>query len=222
MKNPLGVTQIILHGVESVQVGKYKLACFLKGSHAKEVMPKMHEKVYGGLFWHTIATIEGFIEQLEEKGLIKREMRKGYPYPYAVYVLTEEGKKAKEEQREVSLNIIKKEEPIRVGESEKITLELFKQGNSPSEIANLRGLVESTIYTHLYKLIVHRYLSSVQVIKEEIKNKIEIICSQFEKRPSLKEIKEKLPEEITYGEIRCVTAEYYKEGRDKNTNTEIN
>lgn len=207
------VAQIILHAVDTVQYGKHKLARLLKGSRSREIIPKMQEGVFGGLLWYNISTIEGFIEQLETMGFIERRERLGYPYPFSVYVLTDAGRKVIWEKIEISLQVIKKEKPIAVGESERQTLELFKQGKSVSEIAKIRDFAESTIYTHFYRLIVSRHLSSSEILSEEIRRKIEEVCSKFNTKPSLKEIKEQLPQEITYDHIRCVTADFYE---DKN------
>ena len=132
------VAQIILHAVNTVQYGKHKLACFLKGSRSKEIIPKMQENVFSGLLWHNIATIEGFIEQLEAMGFIERKEKPGYPYPFSVYVLTDAARKVMDEKMQIPLQVIKKEKPISVGESERQTLDLLKKGNSASEIAKIR------------------------------------------------------------------------------------
>ena len=203
------VALIILHAVDTVQYGKHKLACFLKGSRSKEIIPTRQENVFGGLLWHTISTIEGFIEQLETIGLIKKRDIPARPYPFPVYVLTDAGKKVIEKKMQIPLQVIKREKPITVGGTEKQTFELFKKGSSASDIAKIRGLVESTIYTHFYRLIVNGHLSSSDVISEDMRSKIEEVCSQFDERPSLTKMKEKLPQDITYEQIRCVAAEFY-------------
>ena len=205
------VAQIILHAVNTVQYGKHKLACFLKGSRSKEIIPKMQENVFSGLLWHNIATIEGFIEQLEAMGFIERKEKPGYPYPFSVYVLTDAARKVMDEKMQIPLQVIKKEKPISVGESERQTLDLLKKGNSASEIAKIRDLAESTIYTHFYRLIVNRHLTSSEIISEDMQKKIEDVCLKFDIKPSLNDIKEQLPEDITYDHIRCVAAEYYGE-----------
>ena len=205
------VALIILHAVDTVQYGKHKLACFLKGSRSKEIIPTRQENVFGGLLWHTISTIEGFIEQLEAIGLIEKRDIPARPYLFPVYVLTDAGRKVIEKKMQIPLQVIKREKPITVGGTEKQTLELFKKGSSASDIAKIRGLVESTIYTHFYRLIVNGHLSSSDVISEDMRSKIEEVCSQFDERPSLTKMKEKLPQDITYEQIRCVAAEFYGE-----------
>ena len=204
------VTQIILHAVDTVQYGKHKLAGLLKGSRSKEMIPRMQESVFGGLFWHTISTIEGFIEQLEAMGFIERREQPGYPYPFSVYVLTAAGRKALDEKMQIPLQKIKKEEIVTVGNSERQTLELFKQGKTVNDISKARNLAESTIYNHFYRLIVHGCLTVSEVVSKDVYSIIKEACARFEKRPLLKEIKELLPPEITYEQIRCVAAGIFK------------
>jgi DNA-binding MarR family transcriptional regulator len=205
------VAQIILHAVDTVQYGKHKLACFLKGSRSKEIIPKMQENVFGGLLWYNISTIEGFIEQLETMGFLERKEKPGYPYPFSVYALTDAGRKVIDEKMNIPLQEIKKEKPITIGDSERQTLELFRQGKNASDIAKVRDLAESTIYTHFYRLIVNGHLSSSEIIPEDVHKSITEACSGFEKKPSLKEIKEQLLEGISYDQIRCVAADFYGE-----------
>jgi DNA-binding PadR family transcriptional regulator len=200
------VAQVILHAVGTVQVGKHKLACFLKGSKSKEVIPVAHQDVFGGLFWYDIPTIEGFIEQLEAIGLIEKKVVQGYPPQFSVYAVTAAGKKVTEENIEIPLQVIKKDAPLTAGESEKQTLKMLRQGKTTSEIAKERSLAESTIYTHFCRLIANNLLESSEVVTKEAHDAIKEVCIGFGKQPSLKEIKELLPPEITYDQIRCVTA----------------
>jgi len=204
------VAQVILHAVSTLQLGKHKLACFLKGSRAKEVAPVACEDVFGGLFWHDVHTIEGFIEQLEAMGLIERKTMQGYPYPFSVYAITAAGKKVLDERIEIALQEIKRDKPITVGGSERKSLELFRQGKTVAEIARERNLAESTIYTHFYRCIINNLVESDEVVPKEVHDAIKEVCAKFRKQPSLKEIKEQLPQKITYDEIRCVAAGLFR------------
>lgn len=208
------VTWIVLNAVKNMNIGKYKLAEFLKGSKSKDVAHLSNERGFGGLLWYDIATIIGFIEQLEHMKLILRR-RVAIDDYYSVLELAEAGKKVLEEKIKIPLQVIKREKPITVGESEKITLDLFSQGKSIPEIAKKRNLALSTIYTHLHRLIVNNYLSGFDVLPGEIIQQVTNVYKQFKNEPKLKEIKEKLPENISYDEIRCVLA-------DLKRNIEIN
>lgn len=199
------VALIILNTVKNLEVGKLKLAAFLKGSKAKDIQPIANQALYGGLFWYTIATITKCIDQLEAMKLIRRKMINEYPYPYTVLALTDAGRVAVEEKKYIHLQIIKEAEPITVGNSEKTTYALLKQGKTVADIAEERNLVVSTIYTHFFRLIVHKYLSSAEVIDSEVIRKVGEVAQKF-KDPTVKQVKELLPE-ISYEEIRCVLAD---------------
>ncbi|MEK6903693.1 MAG: helix-turn-helix domain-containing protein [Nanoarchaeota archaeon] len=206
------IAWLILNAVEQLHVGKFKLVAFLKGSKSKDVETIIDQKLYGGLFWHDIPTIMGYIDQLEDLHLIQRKNIEGTRY-YSYVELTDEGRKALEEKREIPLQIIKKIKPITVGESEQITYALLAQGKHATEIAAERNLKLSTIYTHFFRLIATNYLSVSEVISEEVIKKVIDAAQKFEK-PTVKLVKELLPE-ISYDEIRCVLAELHKEAEGK-------
>src|SRR3989338_2008967 len=203
------IVWIILNAVKHTKIGKHKLAEFLKGSKAKDVANLSSQQGYGGLLWYDIATIVEFIEQLEQMGFIKR-VRLTIDDYYSALELTEAGKKVLEEKIKVELRIIKRDKPIVIGTSEKATFGLFMAGKSIEEISKERNLAISKIYDHLYRLVANNYLSSSEFVPE---NTIQQILEAKNKLPNvtkLKEIKELLPEEITYNEIRCVLADKAK------------
>ena len=201
------VAWIILRAVEKMNLGKGKLAAFLKGSKSKLVAPMANEQIYGGLLWHDIPTIAGFIEQLEDMEMIRKKIIEGFKYDYPILELTEAGKKALEDKIEIPLRIKKEAKPITVGESERETLRLFNEGKTIDEVAVIRGLVPSTIYTHLYKLIANDYLIASQVVSMDVIKSVLDSIKKFCKQPLLREMKELLPESISYEEIKCVLAD---------------
>ncbi len=199
------VTWIILNAIKELQVGKIKLAQFLKGSKSKNIISINIKQGYGGLMWCDTPTITGFIEQIEVIGLInKKNINQGY-YNYPVYFLTEAGKKVLEEKTEIALQKIKHTKPISVGFSEEETLKLIHEGKNIAQIVAERKLTESTIYTHCFRLIVNNLLSSQDIISDETIHKI-INATNKLSEPSVKTVKELFPE-ISYEEIRCVLAE---------------
>lgn len=198
------IVWIILNAVKNTKIGKYKLAEFLKGSKAKDVATLSSQQGYGGLLWYDIPTIIGFIEQLEEMDLLGRLTFHDY---YSALELAEAGKKVLEEKIRIELQIIKKEKPLTIGDTEKTTFNLFRQGNTVDEIAKARGLAISTIFDHLYRLVANNYLSSSEFISESVIRQILEAKNKLPNATKLKEIKEMLPEEVTYNEIRCVLAE---------------
>ena len=210
------VTWIILNAVNNVESGVDKLALFLKGSKSKLVVPIESKQLFGGLMWHDIPTIKSFIKQMIEMELIRRKNVHGYVYDYPILELTEAGKKVLNEKIKIELQIIKEQKPITIGESEEKTFELFSEGKNIEEIAKERSLAISTIYTHFFHLIFNGYLSSSDVVTEEKIKQIAEVYKQFKNEPKLKELKELLPEKISYEEIRCVLADVKN---DKNPTT---
>jgi len=204
------IVWIILNAVKNLQCGVDKLALFLKGSKSKLVVPIESKQLFGGLMWHDIQTIKGFIWQLIGMEFVRKKNVQGYIYPYSILELTEAGKKVLDEKIKVELQITKEQKSIKVGESETRTFELFSEGKNVEEIAKERNLAVSTVYTHLYHLIANNYLSSADIISEEKIRQIGDSYKKFSHEPKLKELKEMLPENISYGEIRCVTASFSK------------
>ena len=198
------ITWTILKATENINAGKYKLAEFLKGSKSKDVAYLSNEQGYGGLLWFNINEIIAFIEQLEEMDLIKRTSIDGY---YSVIGLTEAGRKVLDEKIRIELQIIKKEKPLIVGDTENITLELFKKGKSVPEIAYGRNLAFSTIFEHMRRLVANGYVSSSEFVEDDKINKILEAVGKLKKHFMLREIKEILPDDITYDEIKCVLAD---------------
>ena len=212
IKESDNISWIILNAAKNIKVGKYKLAEFLKGSKAKDIANLSSQQGYGGLLWHDIPTIMGFIEQLEEMELLRRLTFHDY---YSALELTDAGNKVLDEKIKIELQIIKKDKPLTVGESEKFTFQTFKSGKAIKEIAKIRNLAVSTIYDHLYRLIANDYLSSSEFISENIIEQVLEAKTKLKKDFKLKEIKEILPEEITYNEIKCVLADKNLENPEK-------
>jgi ATP-dependent DNA helicase RecQ len=88
------------------------------------------------------------------------------------------------------------------------TFDLFKQGLTPAQIAAERGLKEDTIYTHLSRLIGDGKVELRQAIPPEIEAQIVKAIAAIEDTTRLSPIKAVLPDEILYGQIKCVLAAY--------------
>jgi DNA-binding CsgD family transcriptional regulator len=194
---------IVLQAAGYLQSGKSKLASFLHGSHSKVMRDgELDKKMgYGALFWQDIPTIKGFIDQLLEIGLIKSRFVEAEEYSYPIIILTDAGRKVLADRIEIPLQIRKETKSISIGDTEKETLNLFKNGLTPQQIAEKRALSVSTIFTHLQKLISVGEVSAKQCVPEEVINKVLEAKKCLRKDFSLKELKEKLPD-ITYDEIK--------------------
>lgn len=90
-------------------------------------------------------------------------------------------------------------------DTKKITLDLFKSGMSVEAIAEQRVLSPNTIESHL-----SYYVSKSQLDVHDLvpADKIELIQAAIQRlgKNGLKQLKESLPEEISYGEIKLVIA----------------
>ncbi|MBT4135958.1 exodeoxyribonuclease VII large subunit [archaeon] len=85
------------------------------------------------------------------------------------------------------------------------TYRLYTEGFSIPEIANQRGFVESTIYSHFADLILNKLIELDKIVEKEKKEEILEILKENDVE-GIKEIKELVNESITYGEIVCVLA----------------
>jgi ATP-dependent DNA helicase RecQ len=95
--------------------------------------------------------------------------------------------------------------------SNMITLQLYQQGLNTAEIAKIRGLKESTIYSHLSELIEVR--QPVDINKLVLPVRQDIIIQAIKKigDGTLTPIKEYLGDNYSYNEIKLVRAWYRSE-----------
>jgi|SRR3989344_910080 len=197
---------IILKAVDFLKTGVNKNALFLKGSKSKIIVPDLHlEKGYGALYWMNISEIEFYIKQLANKGFIVESKSTYFEYTYPLLILTTEGKIAMQEKKGIELSKPERTDLVQIGESELETLNLLNQNLSLKEICLIRTLKESTIYSHLYRLIVHGKVDVEKYISKEVIDKVIDARNKFKMYPKLGEIKALLPD-VSYDEIRCVLA----------------
>jgi hypothetical protein len=104
----------------------------------------------------------------------------------------------------------KKTTKAQKGDSNRISLQLFKEGKNIAEIANLRQLAPSTIEAHLASFIRTGEVDVKELVAE---NKITVILRTIEElnlqTAATTPVKEKLGDAYSYGEIRAVL--YYRE-----------
>jgi hypothetical protein len=93
----------------------------------------------------------------------------------------------------------------KISETKRITLKLLKEGLTIEQIAKKRGLVTSTIEAHIAFFIEQGKLDINQFLPEEkqtlIKEKLNTLGTR-----ALSLVKEKLGDDVSYGEIRMVVA----------------
>ena len=88
------------------------------------------------------------------------------------------------------------------GESNRISLQMFKEGMSIADIARTRNLVVSTIEGHLTEFITTREIDVLDIVDEGKLQKI-LSVLQDQPTPQSSNIKEQLGNEFSYGEIRA-------------------
>ncbi|HRQ30379.1 MAG TPA: helix-turn-helix domain-containing protein, partial [Saprospiraceae bacterium] len=87
------------------------------------------------------------------------------------------------------------------GETFRITLELFKSGLKPEEIAKQRGLVISTIESHLAGFVLKGELKIEELLTQEKIERLNTVIKESS-YANLTELKQKTGDEFTYGELR--------------------
>lgn len=182
----------------------------LRGSHAKAILERGHERLstHGLLKELSEADLRNYIHALMKAGFLKQSDGE-----YPLLQWTEKSRTVTSGKTKVMLRKLPPapEQPV-IGFSRirsiEDTLKLFLQGHSLDEIMELRKLAKSTILEHLAeKITLGANLDISTVVSLETQKMIREAIEKvgFEK---LAPIKEQLPEEITYGEIRLVAAFY--------------
>lgn len=198
---------LILHAVKAHEsmLGVRTLMLILKGSKEKRIMErKLHESsFFGALFYYSQDSIQHFIQQLLEQGYLKKVIKQSFPYPVLFLMLTERGIFALQNNEDPVLEKRSTPPPTELNASEEETLALFQQLKNIALIAQQRELAESTIWSHLERTIKLGKISVEKVVEE---NRKKVIVEAKEKLGfvRMKELKEVLPPQISYGEIRCV------------------
>ena len=113
--------------------------------------------------------------------------------------------KVKTSSKKVDTKAKKETDPKK--DTKTISYELFKKGKSITEIALERNITSGTVETHLTYFISTGEIDVSEILSEE---KIILIKSSIDKHgnTSAKALKENLPEDIGYGEIRMVMGAY--------------
>lgn len=93
-----------------------------------------------------------------------------------------------------------------LGETYLKTLEMVREGNTPEDIANKRGLSESTVLAHLSKLIANGKVEAYEFMGREHVDTLLDAIKQLSFK-SLSELKAKLDDSYSYEEIRLVLAQ---------------
>lgn len=193
-------------------VGRRRLAQILKGSQARDVlrMGYHRHKFHGKLAYLKQERITAIIDALIETRYLALT---GDRLP--VLTLTSTGLAALKARAAIPL-------PVRVTASIKgvaqeaqggaapsttvsETLALYRQGLTPAQIAEARGRSISTIYGHLAQLIAEGEVELESVVVADVIARVRAVLEETGTE-RLAPIKDRLPDTISYGEIKCVIA----------------
>ena len=211
---------VILEAVRTVKrpLGRDKIAQIVRGSHAQDILEWGHDrhKFYGKLKHLTLREIGDVIEQLIERGYLKTI---GGEFP--VVALTPLGEKTLTARGAIALTVVssasqqkhaEKKVTLKAGGTVERTLELAQQGLTVAQIAEQRGLSIGTIYGHLERLVADSKIAPDRFVEPNVRDQI-LAAIQHWDGQFLSRLKELLPEEISYDQIRfVVAAEKAKQG----------
>jgi ATP-dependent DNA helicase RecQ len=91
---------------------------------------------------------------------------------------------------------------------------MFNEGMTFSEIAEARNLSQSTIETHLSSYVISGELEIDNIVAKAKQKRIRTAVTTYG-NSSLKVLKENLPSEISYGEIKMVLASMQSESAEQ-------
>lgn len=204
------IGHIILNAVQKHErnVGVGILALILKGSQSKDISRRQlnNSPFFGALIYCSISDIEYLLRQLIEQGLLERYMLQDFRYPIPVLQLTDEGRRALEQKEEIHLNLQTIRAKPTSNSSAQETFSLFQQTKDIALVAEQRQLAKSTIWDHLISCVASGKLRAEELVSSEKKALIEETQRKLQATRA-KPLKEQLPLDISYEEIRCVLAE---------------
>jgi ATP-dependent DNA helicase RecQ len=194
-------------------IGRSRLAQLLNGSRSQDIQKFGYDrhKFYGKLNHLSQRQLVELIDALIEARYLRLS---GGELP--VLSLTPQGEQALVARAALPLPLFGQSPPdetvtrwqARTERSDTVsqTYELFKQGLTLAQIAAQRNLAESTIYTHLARLIADGKIELTQIVAPEIETQVLQAIAAVGSAAALSSLKAVLPDDISYGQIRCVIA----------------
>ncbi len=206
---------LILDTVRSLpwEVGRGKIANLLKGSRRKEMSEFGYDRNprYGKLGVFSVAEIEGLVDDMVEMGYLK-----GVGGKLPVLRLTPTGEAALASREAIPLTfprpvVRSQPKPPRNSSTERgqtldITADMFDRGMIPAQIAQERGLAVITIEGHLAQLVGQGRIEMSRIVSDERAARIREALAQVGDATYLTPIKQALPDDFTFSEIKCVLA----------------
>ena len=200
------VTKIFLAILETQQ--KYGAEIISKIITGKEIKKLENVNYTTFALWdseHMFTTIQvkAIIYELISQGYLERHKE------YKSLQLTEKGSKHFLDRQKIHFEKSILEEELfseNLNESHESTQILLESGMAPEDIAEKRGLSIQTIYNHISTLIFHKKIKDIRpYITKEKEKLIKPVIKGYKNTP-LKMLKESLPENISYGDIKIMLA----------------
>ncbi|MDX2189503.1 MAG: helix-turn-helix domain-containing protein [Bacteroidota bacterium] len=166
--------------------------------HIKEYRPKPKTKKYIGVIINHKKMIQVLEKNIKSSAILAESLSKGGADFDAI-------KMTNVPEETILKDETKKPEK---GETKKISLELFKEGKSISEIASIRSMVSGTIEGHLASFIPTGEIKITELMTETTLSQIVKVIQELGPVPS-GEYKAKLGDSVSYAQIKAVQ-EYLK------------
>jgi ATP-dependent DNA helicase RecQ len=193
-------------------VGRVRLAQVALGSRARDLLKMGYDRnrFYGKLAHLEQELVVAVVDALVEKRFLSVSADRR-----PVVALTDNGRAALQARSAIPLPIrppaptgraARRSKKRRAGPSTRDeTLALHREGLSPAEIAQARGLSECTVYGHLADLIAAGRVEVQDLVSSEVIARVRAVAAEVG-TARLTPLKDRLPESISYEEIRCVLA----------------
>ncbi len=190
-------------------VGRALLAKIVTGSGASGLERYFEHPQYGILRHMGRKEAQTLVDDLIRERYLQIESG-----PYPTLALTPSGQQAVARRLAIPLGSRISSQPMpgarhvspqRVADTAEETHRLLDEGLDVAGIAEARGLKEGTIFNHLAELIKRGAVALEKVVSAEKRALIETTVREVGSF-YLSPIKARLPEEVSFGEIRCVIA----------------
>lgn len=198
---------------EEFRFGVKKAAQVLSGSDADWI--EQHgfgdHPTYGSCSKYPAAELRNFISKLGDHKLLNHRDVGNYA---SVLEVRQKGEEVLDEE-DLPLIVLPRERGDRRAasrSSHEISFEMFKEGKSPEEIAEKREIKVSTVMSHLENHVENGELDVEEIVDEKHLETIRELLESDDFDPTgeiyLSNVKDALPDEITYDEISLVIASY--------------
>ena len=148
----------------------------------------------------------GIFARLEEKGFSIRDFLSAKAKAALDEVVIEEEVEKKRKKK------VKEEKPKKEKvDTRALTFKMFRDGKTLKEIAAERSLTVGTVENHLAHFVEQGELEIGEVVSSQHQKIIRGIVKSFNKAYSLSEVKNLLPNDYTYAEIKLVIADMKRE-----------